>query len=424
MASFQIRSSAIRFGIFISTLVIATILIFQLAWLNKVYHFEQKEFDRSVVKAIRGLYEDLDMTAYNSSHLNELVERPGKHLYIARINWPVNTDSLSGYLQYELEDFDIFTKCQLEVYSAAKKAYVYSDVLVPAGAKELAGKRPQLLQRDFDYMALYFPNREQYIISQMNFWIITSALLLVVLILFGGSLYYFYKQKFLNETQQDFIHSFTHEFKTPVSVLNLAADVLKDENIASKPGRLATYAGIVEYQSNYLHSQINKLLQFAYAESGKLHLKKEPVDIHELIHEAVNNLAPLISEKKARLDYKFEAAKHVLQADRDYILIVITNLVDNALKYSGNPEIIISTQSDNEWVTIAVKDNGIGIAEGEMKKLFRKFYRVRMGDVYATKGFGLGLAFIRRILRAHKGKILVESKEGTGSIFTIKLPIR
>jgi two-component system phosphate regulon sensor histidine kinase PhoR len=422
MSSFRIRSSAIRLGIFISTLIIATILVFQLAWLKKVYRFEEKEFDHSVLKAIRGLYEDLEISSYTSSHLNELIEKPAQHLYLARINLPVNPDTLSSYLQYELEDFDIFTNCQLAVYNHTGKKYIYSDLLTSAGARETVNKPPLLFTRDYDYIALNFPNRRQYILSQMNFWIISSAVLMVVLLLFGASLYYFYRQKFLNETQKDFIHNFTHEFKTPVAVISLAADVLKDGAIASKPEKLGIYAGIVENQAHYLHNQIDKLLQFAYTESGQLHLDKKEVDLHLLIKEAVHNLAPLISEKKATLQYDLGAAPSSLLADRDYLLIVITNLLDNAIKYAREPVILISTFNSVRSLILSVRDNGIGIEQHELKKLFRKFYRVRRGDTYTTKGFGIGLSFVKKILDAHGGKIKIDTKPGEGSTFIMEIP--
>ncbi|MEO6611250.1 MAG: HAMP domain-containing sensor histidine kinase [Chitinophagaceae bacterium] len=422
MSSFRIRSSAVRLGIFISTVIIATILVFQLAWLKKVYRFEEKEFDHSVLKSIRGLYEDLELSSYTSSHLSELIEKPARHLYLAHINLPVNPDTLSSYLQYELEDFDIFTNCQFAIYNHAEKKYIYSNLLTSAGAKETVNKLPLLFDRDYDYIALNFPNRRQYILSQMNFWITSSAVLLVVLLLFGASLYYFYRQKFLNETQKDFIHNFTHEFKTPVTVISLAADVLKDDTISSRPEKLSTYAGIVENQAHYLHHQIEKLLQFANTESGHLHLDIQEVDIHDLVKEAVHNLAPLISEKKARLEYDLQAMPPVLRADRDYLLIVITNLLDNAIKYAREPVIRISTVTTTRSLLLSVKDNGIGIEQNELKKLFRKFYRVRRGDTYTTKGFGIGLSFVKKILDTHNGKIKIETKPGEGSIFIIELP--
>jgi two-component system phosphate regulon sensor histidine kinase PhoR len=417
-----IRSSTLRLGIFISTLIIATILVFQLVWLKKVYRYEEKEFDHSVIKVIRDLYRDLDFPAYDTSSLNEIMEKPGRHLYLARINRLADHDSLTRYLQYELDDFEIFTSCQVALYSRQRQKYIFTSVLHSPVGKDGSLKELPVIQRSYDYILLSFPYRERYILSQMNFWILSSAVLLLVLILLGASLYYFYRQKFLNETQKDFIHNFTHEFKTPVAVIGLAADVLKNKNIAEKPEKLATYAGIVEYQAAYLNNQIERLLKFAYTDSGTVHLEKQAVNIHELVQEAVNNLTPLITSKKAVFNYAYHAKQPVLQADKGYLMVVITNLIDNAIKYSRNPEITITTENRGNMVLLAVKDNGIGIEKKQLKKLFGKFYRVRNGDVQAAVGFGIGLSFVKKIALAHGGKITVASEPGKGSEFTLSLP--
>ena len=424
MSTFSIRSSTIRLGIFISTLVIAVILVFQLIWLKRVYNYEQKEFDLSVLKSIRGLYEDLNASAYYSTHLNNLIQNPEPHLYLANINLPVNTDSLTAYLHFELEDFGIFTNCHIGIYSADSAKYIFKGILESAGKKQKSDTLLPDPSGDHDHLALYFPNRRNYILAQMNFWIISSAVLLIVLVLFGGSLYYFYRQKFKNEIQKDFIHNFTHEFKTPVSVISLAADVLKSPGIADKPEKLSTYANIVGYQSNYLHTQIEKLLKFAHDESRQLHLDRRKTNIHDLIRESVSYLTPLIDERKSLVNLELNAANPWLEADHEYLVIVITNLIDNAIKYSKNPVITIRTISTEHSVSLSVQDNGIGIEKSQINMIFEKFFRVRQGETYTAKGFGIGLSFVKQIINAHNGKIKIESVPNKGSNFTIELPLQ
>ena len=417
-----LRSSTIRLGIFISSLVIAIILIFQLVWLRKVYLFEQKEFDHSVVKAVRGLYEDLNIKIYNSSTLTDLIENPQPNLYLANISLPVSTDSLSTYLQYELEDFGIFTNCYIGLYNADSAKYTYTNLLAAPVSKHKTGKPIPVIKTSYNHLSLYFPNRKQYILSQLNVWIVSSIVLLLVLLLFGASIYYFYKQKFLTETQKDFLHNFTHEFKTPVSVLNLASEVLKDPAIISKPEKLSTYAGIVEYQSQYLQKQIENLLRFAHTESHQLHLRKEKIDLNKLVDEALTNLNPLIDEKKAKLTFRPGTSSSFLLADKDYMVIVIMNLIDNAIKYSKDPVIDIITKNEGSHVLLSIRDNGIGMDTKQVKKIFNKFFRIQNGEVYTAKGFGIGLSFVKKIVKAHNGNIQVDSSPGNGSKFTIELP--
>lgn len=417
---FSIRSSTARLSILISALIISIIVVIQLIWLRKVYRFEEKEFDISVLKTIRGLYEDLDI--YSSSNLSELVERPEQHLYIAHIKLPVNYDSLKSDLQFELEDFDIYTNCSLGVYEAASNQFRYHTTLLSAGTHDRAYHRVPFLKRKYDYIALYFPNRQQYILYEMNFWIISSIILLIVLIICGGSLYFFYRQKTLNEIQREFVQNFTHEFKTPVATLALAAETLENKNIIDKPEKLATYAGIVKYQSAYLNKQIEKLLRFAHIESGRLHLSRKTVDMHQLIRESITHLMPLIQQKNASLQLNLNATRPSLAADRDYMIILITNLIENAIKYSRQPVITITTINKPGHFILSVTDNGIGIEKSQVKKMFRKFYRIQNNEEYPAKGFGIGLTFVKKITDAHAGKVYVESVPGVGSTFTVELP--
>lgn len=418
------RSRIIRLGIFISTLVIAAIIIFQLIWLKKVYHYEQTQFDHGIAKALRGFYIDIHQPVDPKYNLNQLIVNPNSQTYLAKINEPLKNDSLAFYMQAELEGEDIFTDCYMGIYNASKKQYVYKTLLEAAtDSQERLDSMPSSSSLTFNHIALYFPNRKQYILSLMSFWITTSLLLLIVLILFGGSLYYFYRQSFLNELQKDFVNNFTHEFKTPVAVLNLAAEVLGNPDLPKKPDRLSKYAAIVKYQSKYLQNQIERLLKYAYAESKHLQLQKEDIDLHQLIEESINNLQPLIDEKHACIKYEFEARNNKLNADHGYLLIVVTNLIENAIKYSVNPKIILRTYNENGHIVLSVKDNGRGIEKKYYRRIFHKFYRVPHGEQVSARGFGLGLSFAKRIVDAHYGKISLESIPEIGSNFIIKLPV-
>ncbi len=237
------------------------------------------------------------------------------------------------------------------------------------------------------------------------------------------ALYYFYRQKFLNETQKDFVNNFTHEFKTPVSVINLAAEVLARPGIINRPEKLSQYAAIVQYQGNYLQDQIEKLLHYAHAETHLLHLHKEQVELHSLIEEALMNLQPLIVDKTAQIKCELLAENSFLFADKGYILIVITNLLENALKYAKDPKVIISTENESSFIILSVKDNGKGIEKKYRARIFKKFFRVPNGEQISARGFGLGLAFVKRIVDSHHGKISLESIPGVGSDFKIKIPL-
>ena len=418
----KLRSQTIRLGIFISTLIIAAIVVIQLIWLKKVYYLEQKEFDHAIARTVRDFYGDIKLEVAPNVHLTDLISSPNELTYFIKINKPQHYDSLVMYMHNELEDEDIFTDCYMGIYDADQERYVHTYYMPSISS---AKKRVEPLPfggHPYHHVALYFPHRRNYILSLMNLWLISSAILLIVLISAGASLYYFYRQTFLAELQRDFVNNFTHEFKTPVAVINLAAEVLDQPDIVSKPERFTKYAAIVRYQGRYLQQQIEQLLHYAFAEHQTLHLHKEPVHLQQVTKEAIGNLQPLIDEKKATLHYQFDVANDVVSGDRNYLLIVITNLVENALKYAKQAVITIRIYDDSPYKIISVKDNGKGIAPKYQHAIFKKFYRVPDGEVASARGFGLGLSFVKLIIDAQHGKIVVESEPGAGSTFSIKLP--
>jgi two-component system phosphate regulon sensor histidine kinase PhoR len=328
------RSRTIRLAIFISTFVIAAIMIFQLIWLRKVYYYEQKEFDHAIAKVVRGFYEDIKDPSFASYTLSDLITNPNEQTFFVRVDQKhMNKDTAGTFLQSELEDEDIFTDCYAGFYNASKKKYDFTIYLPSATADQKENITMPVFDQQYNHLALYFPHRNKYILSKMNFWIISSIILLTVLILLGSSIYYLYRQQFLNEIQKDFVNNFTHEFKTPVSVINLAAEVLTNPATAEKPEKLSRYAAIVQYQGKYLQDQIERLLRHAYSESNLLHLQKRKLNIHETTEEAINNLHTLIASRHVVIERCFKAADPFIRADKGYLLIVITNLIENELNY-------------------------------------------------------------------------------------------
>ena len=415
-------SKTIRLGIFISTIIIAAIIILQLIWLEKLYRYEEKEFDHAIARVVRGLNEDMQFEEDARVNLNNFISKLDESNFRIAIKNKVNADTLKYYLQHELEDQEIFTDCYAGIYDTAYGSYTEQLYLSSATSVYSSGLVLPVKDRSSSHILLYFPHRKQFLLSKMEFWITASLVLLLVLLLFGGSLYYFYRQKFQNEIQREFVHNFTHEFKTPVSVITLAAESLRKPSTIAQPERFERYLSIVENQSRHLQSQIERLLQHANAESGHLQMQKEEINMHKLIREAADSLSPLIEEKKAQLFFELEASREIINADKEHMRIVIINLLENAIKYSVKPEVHISTAETLTHLRITVKDNGQGIPEKDIDKIFRKFYRVVQDNVFPSKGFGIGLSFVKQIVAAHHGNISVESVEGLGSKFIVEIP--
>src|ERR1700761_4480711 len=423
------RSSTLKWIVLSATLLAAIVVTVQLYWLKKVYSFEQRQFNNNVVKAIRGVFEDLEMNDQAGVLVKDLIAAPADNYFSFKADTIPPKDSLVFYIQDEFADFGVLTDCKLGAYSAAEKKYVYEDYL-PAPASRYAGNKAPTAElpvlKDYDHILLYFPHREEYILEQMDFWIVSTVILFLALIGLAASLFYFYRQKFLAETQKDFVNNFTHEFKTPLAVMKIAADVLSQGTILQQPDRLERYATIIRNQTEHLQSQVERLLRTASIETKDLPINKEEVDPHMLIEQALGKVQPLIEQKKAKIELKMEdlnGTRGRVHADKAHLELAVVNLLENALKYSTEPHIVVETGHWEDDFFISVKDNGVGIEKQYVKNIFKKFYRVPTGDIHDVKGFGLGLNFVKRIIDAHKGKIKVNSLPGIGTEFRLFIPL-
>ena len=236
------------------------------------------------------------------------------------------------------------------------------------------------------------------------------------------SMFYFYKQKFLIEIQKDFVNNFTHEFKTPLAVMKIASEVLAQPGIINQPDRMEKYTTIISHETEHLQNQVEQLLKMAVSEQNELRVKMESIPVKELIDQAISKLQPLVEAEKAKIEIKIEDDDIVIKADKTHLELAIVNLIENGIKYSRTPLIIIEAGKYGSESYISVKDNGVGIDKKYFKNIFKKFYRVPTGDVHNVKGFGLGLNFVKKIVDAHNGRIIVNSVPGIGTEFKIILP--
>jgi two-component system phosphate regulon sensor histidine kinase PhoR len=419
-----IRSKTLRVVILTSTVLITIIVAIQLIWLQKVYLYEEKQFNINVSKSVRSLYTDMELVNDATDNVQKVVENVSPDVYLLKIDCSPNLEQLWINIKAELTDFDVYTDCRVAIYSQVENKYTTEQYIDLPDSYFPSNKEKELsvYKRDYAYIALYFPHRGQYIINQMMFWIASSGLLLLVLIGFGFSIFYLYRQKFFNETQKDFINNFTHEFKTPLAVIKIAADVLQQKTIIEKPDKLENYAGIIHEQTSHLQLQVQRLLEIAYTDRSSLPLEKEIFDANKLIEESINDLHPYIEQKNAVVQTHFAMPDAMINADKPYLRLCLINLIENAIKYAATPVIDVSTNTEGSYFCIAVKDNGIGIATEHQKKIFERFYRIKDGELYTGKGFGLGLNFVKKVIDTHHGKIEVVSELGAGSTFTIKIP--
>lgn len=275
-------------------------------------------------------------------------------------------------------------------------------------------------------LKIHFPGRRDYIYSSINFMIPSLIFTLVLLITFIYTLFIIFRQKRLTEMKNDFINNMTHEFKTPISTISLAAQMLKDKSVAKSPQMFDHISGIINDETKRLRFQVEKVLQMSMFDKQKTMLKKKELDVNELIDGVINTFALKVERYDGKITSDLTAEKSNIFADEMHLTNVIFNLMDNAVKYK-KPDtdllLNVKTWNEDDNIMISIQDNGIGIKREDVKKIFDKFYRVHTGNLHNVKGFGLGLAYVKKIIKDHKGNIHVESEYNTGTKFIISLPL-
>lgn len=276
-------------------------------------------------------------------------------------------------------------------------------------------------------MEVHFPSMNEYIYSSIRFVVPSIIFTFVLLITFIITIYLIFMQKRVSEIKNDFINNMTHEFKTPISTISLAAQMLRDESVAKSPQMFKHISGVINDETKRLRFQVEKVLQMSMFErQNNTTLKMKEIDANELINGVVNTFALKVENGGGKITASLDAEDPFIFADEMHFTNVIFNLMDNAVKYKRpdvNLVLDVRTWNEGNKLHISVQDNGIGIKKENLKKIFEKFYRVHTGNLHDVKGFGLGLAYVKKIIQAHKGSIRAESEIDKGTKFIIVLPL-
>jgi signal transduction histidine kinase len=272
-----------------------------------------------------------------------------------------------------------------------------------------------------NFLSVYFPDRRNYIMQSMGLMAASSGVLTLFLIVtFAFTLYVIFRQKRLSEMKSDFVNNMTHELKTPISTISLASQMLSDKSIPFENKNLDRISGIISEESARLGFQVERVLQMAKFDQGDLKMHFKEVHLHDIIESVISNFVLQVDNKRGMIIPSLHAENDLVTGDSVHLTNVVSNLLDNAVKYtSDEPEIFIETRNDENKLKLAIRDNGIGISKSNQKRIFDKFYRVSTGNVHNVKGFGLGLSYVRKIVEEHHGIIEVESEPGNGATFTI-----
>lgn len=332
---------------------------------------------------------------------------------------------LDSLIRKELTDKGVNLDYSFGIQSSPKAwSYTSSPEIKQQKAVFEAALFPNDLHPSKNVLKVYFPDSAAFIWQTMGLSLAGSGLLLLVMI---GCFYFavltILRQKKLALVKNDFINNMTHEFKTPITSISLATQLLQEELKPGKNDSILRYLGIIKDENTRLGQQVERVLQTAQMEKEEITLKRKKVDIAALIQQVAEINGPLVESVNGSIKLQLNELPATMEIDEVHISNVLNNLIDNAVKYSpANPKVEISAQQQEQGVLIAVKDQGIGMPKEALSDIFDAFYRVPTGNVHNVKGFGLGLSYVKKIVEAHGGKVHVKSKLGDGSTFEIYLP--
>jgi len=275
-----------------------------------------------------------------------------------------------------------------------------------------------------DRIVVYFPERKNHLIKSLSILLPSSLFFsLIIIIAFTISIMMVLRQKKISDIKTDFINNMTHEFKTPIATISLAADTIVNQKVIGDKDKINQFIRIIKDENKRMNTQVERILQMAQLERKDLDLNLEMLDVHQLIGKVLENMDVQIKQMNGQVNTNFNAIDSDVFADEIHLTNVFNNLLDNALKYNAKtPEIKIYTSQLENGISVSFEDNGIGMSKEAQSKIFEKFYRVGKGNIHNVKGFGLGLSYVKAIVEGHGGRINVKSELDRGSRFDIYIP--
>lgn len=390
---------------------IVGVIIMQLLLLNQAFIFEKKEVENKIHFALQDVVKKIYADNNSSLPITNQIQKVSDNYYIVNVNDVFENNVLEHYLKVEFNKVKLDQDFEYAIYDCGTDDMVYGNYISSSGESEKKcedcfTKNKELIY----YFAIRFPNLKQNYFSSLNqYWIYTFVLFLV-LIIYVYSVFLLLKQKRYTELQNDFINNMTHEFKTPLSSILIASNFANSQKEIKENKKLSKYVQIIIEQSNKLNQHIEQILSLAKTNSHQIQLQKTEVDLYKNLALIKENL-----KLKHNKDFDFEidnSTKVFIKADEFHFYNLLYNLVDNAIKYgTENPKVTIKVVETNSKLTIQLNDNGPGIPEKDLPFIFDKFYRVSRKDTEEIEGFGIGLAYVKKIVQLHHWKIKVKNTD-------------
>jgi two-component system phosphate regulon sensor histidine kinase PhoR len=416
-----------RFLIAISSIALAGIIFTQVYWVMNAVEMHEQSFDKQVSSSTKSVanrmfdYQvDLSSGSFHSPCDTTLFDE----IPIIEILNPAVLDSL---IKEEFSTMEPGANLVYGVYNTQDTSFLilddknYHDEIL---ASNYQINLTCLYRPDIYMLSLYFTNKSQITMGSIYIWLTLSILFLTGIVLaYIFIIFNHLKQKRLSEMKSDFINNMTHEFKTPLSTISMASEMMLKPSINEYPYKVKRYANVVHTEMERLQHHVDHILHLASNEHEKMEIRQKPVQVNSVINQQIEHFKMKLEEGKGQISTDLTTENDEILADRDHLANVISNLIDNALKYTtAEPKIKICTRKFDNLFEISVADNGIGISKENQLLIFKKLFRVPTGDVHNVRGFGIGLYYVKAVIEAHGGMIRLQSEPGKGSTFTILMP--
>jgi two-component system phosphate regulon sensor histidine kinase PhoR len=421
-----VSSRTIRIIVILVTLTLAALVWLQIFWVRKSYLLTDEQFNNRVNLALNSVANQINL--YNKDTLNIIdpVQQVSSNYFMVNVAGTADPDHLQNLLLIEFNNYNINLDFQFAVYDCFLDSVQWRNYNMRTRQNletvEQVNFPKVKMAPDSHKFAVYFPSKNIYIARQLGVMIYSSVGILIVIGFFVYIVFVIFKQKRLSEMKTDFINNMTHEFKTPISTIQVSSDALLRNTNTTNPEKVTTYANIIKDETNRLKGQVEQILKIALVDNLKNKMNRDQFDFNQMIRDIADNMMVRIENAKCKLDIHLDAQNAIITGDRDHFINVMYNLVDNALKYSKeNPYVRIRTFNKKSKLVVEIEDHGIGIPKESQKHIFEKFFRVPTGNVHNVKGFGLGLSYVKKIVESHHGKIHLHSIPGKGTTFIIYL---
>ncbi len=394
------------------------VVITQIFWVKQALELRRREFNQNAHVALQDVAGRLAIVSGVMQTTNP-VEQLSPGYFLVNTNSTTQPELLELYMKESFQKHKLITDFEVGIYDCTTNRIRYGMSLSTKNNEKSPTPTSSWIKTDKYpyYFGVRFPEQATFFAGSINNAIGSSALVLVAVCFFAYALFIILRQKQLSEVQKDFVNNMTHELQTPISTIRIAADVLNSDKIATQPERHKRYVQIVQEEIKRMQGQVEMVLSMAKAEQNALSLAMERISLITVINSVLEPYGDQVT-------LVTEGVEQEVDADPFHFRCMINNLVDNALKYStGEPHVEVNVVFEKKRCSVSVADKGIGIAPEYQKKIFNKFFRITYGDVHNVKGFGIGLSYVKQIVRAHRWKLTLESVLGKGSTFRIAIPL-